>query len=75
VPGTDVMAFDVGGPSMYGRRGAAYPNGEAVMNIGHSMCNAGTVPIPWNSSGPGGTMANTYPKIATMIAREFNGRM
>lgn len=74
VPGTDVMAYDIANCQVYGRRGAAYPNGEAVMNIGHSMCNAGSTFIPWAGTS-GGLMLSTFPKIATLIAREANGRM
>src|SRR5262245_16987134 len=74
VPGTDVGAYDVTNVQVYGRRGAAYPNGEAGMNLGHSMCNSGSVHIPWVSSS-GGLMLSTFPKIATLIVRESNGRM
>jgi hypothetical protein len=74
VPGTDVGAYDVTNVQVYGRRGAAWPNGEAGMNIGHSMCNSGSVHIPWVGSS-GGLMLSTFPKIATLIVRESNGRM
>jgi hypothetical protein len=78
VPGTDIRIYDVGSPTVYGRRGPAYPNGEIAMAIGHSMCNAGTTHLPWLgwvSGGSSGVMLDTYPKIAFMVARESNGRM
>jgi hypothetical protein len=78
VPGTDIRIFDVGSPTVYGRRGAAYPNGEIAMAIGHSMCNTGTVHLPWLGwvgGSSGSTMLDTYPKIAFLVARESGGRM
>jgi hypothetical protein len=75
VPGTDVRAFSVGDVGYFGRRGAAFPNGEAGFGIGHSYCNAGSVNIPWVSTGAGGVMVDTYPRIAYLLARESGGRM
>ncbi|MCU0862823.1 MAG: hypothetical protein MUC36_03435 [Planctomycetes bacterium] len=78
VPGTDIRIFDVGSPTIYGRRGLAYPNGEIAMAVGHSMCNTGTVHLPWVGwvgGGSGSVMLDTYPKIAFLIARESGGRM
>lgn len=77
VPGVDIRLFEIGAPTIYGRRGAAYPNGEVGMAIGHSMCNTGTVHLPWVGwvSGSGSVMLDTYPKIAFLIACESNGRM
>ncbi|MBL9078106.1 MAG: hypothetical protein JNL08_11415 [Planctomycetes bacterium] len=74
VPGTDIAVFDVNGPGVFGRTGAAYPNGLVGMAIGHSMCNQGTVNLPWFGTS-GGVMVETYPKIAFLLARESNGRM
>jgi hypothetical protein len=75
VPGTDVQIYDVTDIAYYGRQGAAYPNGEAGFMIGHSHCNRGTVNVPWVANGAGGVMADTYPKIAFLLARESGGRM
>lgn len=77
IPGTDIRIFEVGSPTVYGRRGPAYPNGEMGMAIGHSMCNTGTTHLTWVGwvSGSGSVMVDTYPKIAFLIARESNGRM
>src|SRR5688572_19244601 len=77
VPGTDIRIFEVGSPTVYGRRGLAYPNGEIALAVGHSMCNTGTVHLPWVGwvSGSGSVMVDTYPKIAFLVARESGGRM
>jgi len=74
ISGTDVAVYEVGGPSVYGRIGPAYPNGVASVVIGHSMCNNGTVTVPWIGNS-GGVMIETYPKIAFLLARESDGRM
>ena len=78
VAGTDIRIFDVGSPTVFGRRGAAYPNGEVALAIGHSMCNSGTVHLPWLGwvgGSQSGVMLDTYPKIAFLLARESGGRM
>ncbi|MBX3461997.1 MAG: hypothetical protein KF830_02415 [Planctomycetes bacterium] len=77
IPGLDIRIYDVGSPTVYGRRGAAYPNGEMAMMVGHSMCNNGTVHIPWVGwvgGSSSGQMLDSYPKIAFLIARESGGR-
>jgi hypothetical protein len=74
VPGMDAQIYNVYDVGYFGRRGAAYPNGEAGFGVGHSYCNSGTVNIPWVASS-GGVMIDTYPKIAFMLARERDGRM
>jgi hypothetical protein len=76
VPGTDINIYEVGSPTVY-RRGT-YPNGEAGVVIGHSMCNNGTVHLPWLGwvgGSSGSVMLDTYPKIAFLLVRESNGRM
>lgn len=78
VAGTDIRIFDVGSPTVYGRRGSAYPNGEIALAVGHSMCNTGTVHLPWVGwvgGSQSNVMVDTYPKIAFLIARESGGRM
>jgi hypothetical protein len=78
VPGTDIRAYDVLAPTVAGRQGPAYPNGEAGVIIGHGHCNSGTVHLPWVGWVGGtssGVMLDTYPKIAFLLARESNGRM
>ena len=78
VPGTDLTVYDVGTPTVYGRRGAAYPNGEIGVGFGHSYCNTGTVHLPWIGwvgASSTNVMLDTYPKIAFLLARESGGRM
>lgn len=78
VPGTDISIWEVGSPTVYGRIGPAWPNGTAGVVIGHSMCNNGSVNLPWLGwvgGSSGGQMLDTYPKIAFLLARESNGRM
>jgi hypothetical protein len=74
VPGLDVSSYDLGDATVYGRRGPAFPNGEVGINLGHSMCNPGSVNIPWTGNA-GGLMVPTYPRIASLLARESDGRM
>ena len=74
VPGMDAQIYNVVDVGYFGRRGAAYPNGEAGFGVGHSYCNSGSVDITWVANS-GGVMVDTYPKIAFMLARERDGRM
>lgn len=74
VPGLDVGMYDVTDIAYEGRRGAAFPNGEAGFMIGHSWCNSGTVNVPWISQ-VGGLMVDQYPRIAFLLVRESGGRM
>jgi hypothetical protein len=74
VPGTDILMYEVTDIAYQGRRGAAFPNGEAGFMVGHSWCNSGTVNLPWLSQS-GGVMVDNYPRIAFLLARESGGRM
>jgi len=74
VPGLDIGMYEVTDLSFQGRRGAAYPNGEAGFMLGHSWCNGGTVNLPWVSQS-GGVMVDQYPRISFLLARESGGRM
>lgn len=76
VPGTDVNLYDISNSTIYGRRGAAYPNGEVGVGFGHAFCNAGTVHVPWQTSPTtAGQMTDIHFKIAFLLARESNGRI
>ncbi len=75
VPGLDVITYDLNDVRVYGRRGPAFPNGEIGLNVGHSMCNRGSVALPWTGGSFSGVMLQTYPKIATLIARDDGMRM
>lgn len=74
VHGLDIGMYDVTDLGYTGRRGAAYPNGEAGFALGHSWCNGGSVNLPWRSE-LNGVMVDQYPRIAFLLARESNGRM
>src|SRR5688572_23131050 len=74
VPGLDITMYAATDLGFYGRRGPAYPNGEAGFMVGHSWCNTGTVNLPWVSTS-GGVMVDNYPRIAFLLARESGGRM
>ncbi len=74
VPGLDITMYEVTDLGFYGRRGPAYPNGEAGFMVGHSWCNSGTVNLPWVSQS-GGVMVDNYPRIAFLLVRESGGRM
>jgi len=76
VSGTDVNLYDVGGSTIFGRRGPAYPGGEVGIGFGHAFCNAGTVHVPWQTSPTtSGLMTDVHFKIAFLLARESNGRI
>src|SRR5262245_1013056 len=70
IPGTDGRLTDNSGPSYFGRRGPANPNGEIGISYSYTMCNAGTVDIPWTAP-----MNPSHPMFAFMVVRESNGRM
>ena len=74
VPGLDVQIHEIGDATVWGRRGA-YPNGEVGINLGHAMCNRGTVSLSWTGGPLGGVMLETYPKIASLLVCERDGRM
>lgn len=57
-------------PTYFGRRGAAYPNGEIGMSYSYTMCNPGTVSMAWSAP-----MNPSHPMFAYSIVRESNGRL
>ena len=70
IPGTDGRLTDNSSPTYFGRRGPAHPNGEIGMSYSYSMCNPGSVAIPWSAP-----MNALQPMFAFMVVRESNGRM
>jgi hypothetical protein len=70
IPGTDCRLTNSTSPTLFGRRGSAYPNGEVGISYTYTMCNPGTVPIPWQAP-----MLPTHPMFAFMVVRESNGRL
>jgi hypothetical protein len=53
----------------WGRRGAAFPGGEVGLSMRNTMCNPGTVSIPWFAQ-----MSENHPKFGFLICRESGGR-
>lgn len=74
VTGLDIGMYELTDIGYTGRRGAAFPNGEAGFMVGHSWCNGGTVNLPWVSE-LNGVMVDSYPRIAFLLVRESGGRM
>ena len=54
----------------WGRRGPAHPGGEVGLSMRNTMCNPGSVSIPWFAQ-----MAENHPKFGFLITRVSNGRM
>ena len=54
----------------FGRRGAAHPNGEVGLAMRNTMCNPGSVSIPWYAA-----MQENHPKFGFIITRLANDRM
>jgi hypothetical protein len=54
----------------WGRRGAAYPNGEVGISMLNEMCNPGTVNIPWQVA-----MSSNHPKFGFLLVRLSGGRL
>jgi len=70
VSGLDGRLTIVDNLTYYGRRGAAYPNGEVGMAMRNTMCNPGSVNIPWYAP-----MQPNHPKFGFIIARVANDRI
>ena len=54
----------------WGRRGAAFPAGEVGLSMRNTMCNPGSVSIPWFAQ-----MAENHPKFGFLITRLVGDRM
>jgi len=54
----------------WGRRGAAHPGGEVGLSMRNTMCNPGSVSIPWFAA-----MQENHPKFGFLITRLSNDRM
>ncbi|MBL8756419.1 MAG: hypothetical protein JNK15_24205, partial [Planctomycetes bacterium] len=70
VPGLDGRLQSLAGLEALGRRGAAHPNGELGLSLAHSVCNVGSVPLPWQTA-----MTPNHPKVAFLLVRVANGRI
>ena len=70
VAGLDGRLVTIDNLTYYGRRGLAYPNGEAGMAMLNNMCNPGTVDIPWRAA-----MQPDHPFFGFMIVRVAGDRI
>ena len=70
VAGLDGRLTDVGAPTVWGRSGAPFPGGRLGMSVATSVCNPGTVPLPWF-----GAMLEDHPKLAFLLARLADDRL
>ncbi len=70
VPGLDGRLTRVDSLTYYGRRGAAHPNGEIGMAMLNTMCNPGSVLIPWYAA-----MQSNHPKFGFLLVRLHNDRL
>jgi hypothetical protein len=69
VPGLDGRIENIDSLTYWGRRGSAHPSGEVGMSMLNTMCNPGSVTIPWYAA-----MQPNHPKFGFMIVRESGGR-
>ncbi|MEO6597753.1 MAG: hypothetical protein ABIP94_23655 [Planctomycetota bacterium] len=69
VTGLDGNLWDISSPTVWGRRGPAYPGGEIGFSARNDMCNPGTVTIPWFAA-----MQPNHPKFGFIVARESGGQ-
>ncbi|HLQ38831.1 MAG TPA: hypothetical protein VK348_13565, partial [Planctomycetota bacterium] len=70
VAGLDGRLSVVDNLTYFGRRGPANPGGEVGMAMLNTMCNPGTIPIPWQAA-----MLTNHPKFGFLIVRESGGRI
>ncbi len=70
VVGLDGRVTRVDNLTYYGRRGAAHPNGEIGMAMLNTMCNPGSVTIPWYAA-----MQSNHPKFGFLLVRLHNDRL
>jgi hypothetical protein len=70
VPGLDGRLTVINNLTYYGRRGPAHPNGEIGMAMLNTMCNPGSVNIPWFAA-----MQPEHPMFGFIIARVHNDKI
>jgi hypothetical protein len=70
VAGLDGRLTVINNLTYYGRRGPAHPNGEIGMAMLNTMCNPGSVNIPWFAA-----MQPEHPMFGFMIARVHNDKI
>jgi len=67
-PELDLLVADIADLTVFQRSGA-FPSGTNACAFETTVCNAGTVPIPWIRP-----MFTEHPFIAFLVAREVDGR-
>ena len=70
VPGLDGRLTVINDLSYWGRRGPAHPNGEVGMSMLNTMCNPGSVNIPWAAA-----MQENHPWFGFLITRVTDDRI
>lgn len=70
VPGLDGRLEILDNLTYWGRRGSAYPGGEVGLSMRNTMCNPGSVNIPWYAA-----MQENHPKFGFLIVRLAGDRM
>ena len=70
VPGLDGKLYAIANPTVWGLRGAAYPIGEFGFSVSNTMCNPGSIVIPWSA-----VPQTNHPKFGFLVTRLQNDRM
>ena len=70
VPGLDGRLTQITSMTYYGRRGASHPNGEIGMAFANTMCNPGSVNIPWFQA-----MQPDHPMFGFLVVRVAGGKI
>jgi hypothetical protein len=70
VAGLDGRLTVIDNLTYYGRRGPAHPNGEIGMAMLNTMCNIGSVNIPWYAP-----MQPNHPMFGFMVVRIHNDKI
>lgn len=68
--GYDAQLSEISSARAWGRRGAAYPNGQVGVSFQNQLCNPGTINIEWRAP-----MLPDHPKFGFLVARTENGRI
>ena len=70
VTGLDGRLTVIDNMTYYGRRGPSHPNGEIGMSMLNTMCNPGSVNIPWQAP-----MQPNHPMFGFMVVRVHNDKI
>jgi hypothetical protein len=70
VPGLDGRLTVIDDLTYWGRRGAAHPNGQVGLSMLNTMCNPGSVNIPWAAA-----MQSNHPMFGFQLVRVLNDRI